>query len=80
MTIGQRLRAWRGGRTQVEAAKVIGIPQYSYCRYELDRMSPRAGAMQKLIAATAGTKWAIKLEHFADADSRQAAARTGTEG
>lgn len=40
-TIGERLRALRGSRSQQEVADAIGISQSAYANYEADLRIPR---------------------------------------
>lgn len=89
MTIGSRLRKWREaeGLNQRGAAERAELSQTQWCKYENDETTPRAGAMKKLIAVTAGSRWALSFDMFVQAEARRAAAReeraaarTGTEG
>lgn len=81
MTLGQRLKAWRDEqkKTQREAAATAGISQDAWCKYERGGMVPRASAIVKLVELTRGSRYALKLEHFADADARLRS-RMGTDG
>ena len=41
MSIGKKLRELRGGRTQDEISKKLGITKSSYAMYERDKRIPR---------------------------------------
>lgn len=41
MSVGERLRALRGGRTQEEISKELGITKSSYAMYERGERTPR---------------------------------------
>ncbi len=80
-TVGQRMKGWRDslGLGQRAAAEKAGIKQSAWCQYERDEAVPRADAIEKLIALTAGTEYALSLDMFAEAErARRPQTPTGT--
>lgn len=48
MTMGEKLREHRGGLTQEEVAKSVGITKSAYAMYERDERTPRDEVKIKL--------------------------------
>jgi|HubBroStandDraft_6_1064221.scaffolds.fasta_scaffold643826_2 transcriptional regulator with XRE-family HTH domain len=54
MTAGERLKEWRGQRTQAEAAKLLGISQAALSDYESDRKTPDVVRARRIRDLTGG--------------------------
>ena len=54
MTAGERLKQWRGGRTQAEAAAVLGVSQAALSDYEADKKTPDVVRARQIAAKTRG--------------------------
>lgn len=77
MTIGERLRTWRGKKTQAEVALALGVHQTTILRMEQDKWIPAADLWDRLEKLT---DKAVTRRMLVEAIRARRHARTGTEG
>lgn len=72
-TAGERLRKWRGKRSQTELAKLLGVRQSTVCRLEQDAQHPTddlARLIEKLAGIKADSWERLVYSHRAMKDAR----------